>query len=105
MSLRGIGDIAVYSVLVLTMIGAAGFEGWTEWHCIKVEHIPVGPDKAAVIARLGQPNNRAHSTDACGKEVKECWTWKLVFIDSPAICFDKNGKVACHEPDDNNIWY
>lgn len=89
---------ATLIVVALLVLLFAGEWGWNAWKTQRMEAIPIGATKAEVVAALGQPDNSQPGVfwGGCGV-ANECWTWKLNGQNYLTVCFDRAGKVACHE--------
>lgn len=97
MSSRRVASLVVASVVVMLLAGSLG---WNEWRTRRLERIRIGGSKADVIAAFGEPDRDGPSGVFCGcwnVPAGECWTWKLVGQSYLCVCFDKAGKVICHD--------
>jgi hypothetical protein len=70
-----------------------------------MEQIPIGADKAAVLAALGKPDNSGMGplfSSCFANTAKECWTWKLFGQNYVEVWFDASGHVVCR--DKFSVW-
>lgn len=94
MTSRRLAWLTVVSVLTLVL---TGIHGWNSWRRHVADEIPIGAGKDEVLRRLGEPDPGAAWAALGSCSGTECWTYKLIGEDYIAVCFDRAGKVVCHE--------